>query len=415
MSRAVIQVTYDGVTSRYCGVGTVSHAITKSVGTAAEETGDFSYYVVTPLNHEGCLGYDPELLEDTVEACRETGGEVRYISDGSKGLEQFGGVKRWETASASAAGQIIDIALRHEKTLVICQDTPYMKACWLADQQLKDTEIDIVWVPHGTGRNQQQGMDVSYDDWIEFEDSNMEKLLRSESISVGAISRFMRSHLREKYGIPEEKIVDFTDGIHPEMYETDEMPEDVFSELGLDRKPTFLAFGRAERYKGLQDVVSGFQQKAQLLVVANDQTSLDPNTDELREAAERRDNIRIVDGFLEDEKLHALMKHPEMIGVVVSSLAEPFGLIPEEVRILCRESGAVPIVSDVDGLSEQVEDGLDGFKFEAGNAESLNSALERALELDEKERQEMRKKGYEKFSERYDMRKNFSRLLRQWL
>lgn len=60
---------------------------------------------------------------------------------------------------------------------------------------------------------------------------------------------------------------------------------------------------------------------------------------------------------------------------VFPSLYEPFGI----VAIESMAAGGLTLVSDVGGLSEIVEDGVDGVKFAPGNVLSLTHALERAL------------------------------------
>jgi glycosyltransferase involved in cell wall biosynthesis len=68
--------------------------------------------------------------------------------------------------------------------------------------------------------------------------------------------------------------------------------------------------------------------------------------------------------------------------------------------------GVVPVCSDVGGLREVVEDGVDGFVFKAGDVESFRRALRRAAATSREELARMAERGVDKIRRRYNWRVN---------
>lgn len=82
------------------------------------------------------------------------------------------------------------------------------------------------------------------------------------------------------------------------------------------------------------------------------------------------------------------------------------------MTIVEGNSMAVPsISSDIGGLGEIVEDGITGFKFSAGNIESLCSAISKASSLNSHEYQTMRALTKEKCLAKFDSSKHYQNLM----
>jgi glycosyltransferase involved in cell wall biosynthesis len=95
-------------------------------------------------------------------------------------------------------------------------------------------------------------------------------------------------------------------------------------------------------------------------------------------------------GFVQPERLPELMH--EASALVLPSLFEPWGVAVQEAAA----SGLPLIVSDACGAGVHlVRDGYNGFVTEAGNPQSLASALIRMHKLSEVERQEFGRRSFE--------------------
>jgi len=396
----IVQVAYDGVTSHYCGCGTISRALTKSVPYLDNKLeANITYNVVTPLNHKGCLGYNQEVYQTTEQICGRYSGRIRYIADNSEGYEQFGRQERWLYTSSSAAGQIIDLVQQSEgKTIVFIHDACFMASTWLSAKQIQDQEVEIVYIPHSTSKNQSRVYEENFEEWKEWEEDNFQKMKNYPNIKIGVIGEYMRKHLKNDYTI-DNSFIDIINGLHPDMYDIED--EECFESLGLEDKHSFVAFGRSERYKGLENLAENYSLETQLIIIASDQTSLDPTN---IEGVDKAENVKIINEFLPSSKLYSLISDSRTLGVITPSLSEPFGLIPEEVRILPGRT--IPIASNVDGLKHQIDHGEDGFLFDSENIKSLEKILIEVEKMPDERLTEIDQKGRERFSESYDYRKN---------
>ena len=71
---------------------------------------------------------------------------------------------------------------------------------------------------------------------------------------------------------------------------------------------------------------------------------------------------------------------------IMPSVAEGFGLALAEAMATEK----ICIASDIEPFKEIIENEVNGFLFESGNADSLEKTIERVLDLDEKYLQEIR-------------------------
>ncbi|PIT88265.1 MAG: hypothetical protein COU29_03290 [Candidatus Magasanikbacteria bacterium CG10_big_fil_rev_8_21_14_0_10_36_32] len=92
--------------------------------------------------------------------------------------------------------------------------------------------------------------------------------------------------------------------------------------------------------------------------------------------------------------------------LVVPSDTESFSL----VAIYALSSGLPVIASDIPGLRGRVSDGVDGFLFKKGSAESLAARLKKFFELPPEQRKQMGEKGREKVLSEYTWDKHMESL-----
>lgn len=154
------------------------------------------------------------------------------------------------------------------------------------------------------------------------------------------------------------------------------------------KKGNYLLYcGRLSKEKGLDTLISAMKYfpNINLKVVGKGNLSFSDVTS----------NIEFL-GFKEGTELEALMKNA-MFSIVPSECYETFGLS-------CAESlslGTPVIASNMGALSEIVEDGKNGFLFEAKNIEDLAVIIKKALSLSDQAYASMVENGYrsvEKFS-----------------
>ena len=177
-----------------------------------------------------------------------------------------------------------------------------------------------------------------------------------------AISRAQKD-LHVQMGIPAERI-----HVLPHFYEVD--PSSFVSEPGRD----VLFVGRLSKEKGVEQLLDAWKQtdrgKAKLLLAGEgpERAAL-----ENKIAAEKIGGVDFL-GFVAKEDQAALWKRAAF-SVVPSIWQEPLGLVVFEAW----ERGRAVVVSDVGGLGDSVDDGVNGFKVPMRDAAAWAAAMGQLL------------------------------------
>lgn len=154
----------------------------------------------------------------------------------------------------------------------------------------------------------------------------------------------------------------------------------------------FLYVGRLSQEKGI-DMLLGVMSKidARLTIIGDGELM-----DLCRDYAERlgREKIKIL-GYQDRKRIFDEMRKASAL-ILPSRCIEPAPLVPLEAACNCLPS----IVADRGGITEFVEDGVNGLYFKAGSAESLKESMEKIMKdpimaerMGQKARESIVKKG----------------------
>lgn len=171
-----------------------------------------------------------------------------------------------------------------------------------------------------------------------------------------AVSRSLKSEIRWLYNVPFEKIDVIPNGVFPGAYEAIVDPVEVKKSFGLSPSaPLVLFVGRMEYQKGPDLLVDAIplvlQQHPDIQFIMAGQGTLK------QELQARCAGLTVqFPGYITDSEYVRLLNACDV--VVVPSRNEPFGLVPLEAW----SARKCPVVSDVDGLAENVSDMQDGVK-----------------------------------------------------
>lgn len=164
-----------------------------------------------------------------------------------------------------------------------------------------------------------------------------------------------------------------------------------------------LFVGRLNRYKGVHILIDAFKQlkykNIHLHIVGEGKEK-----DELKKIAKYNENITFY-GFVSESELIELYKKAN-ITVFPSIWYETFGIV-----IIESFKYSTPVIaSNIGGFPELIENGCNGFLFEAGNVEELKKLLENLIE-NPNELKRLSINAFES-SKKYSMEEHTQRLTR---
>ena len=228
--------------------------------------------------------------------------------------------------------------------------------------------IPLVCTIHATEAGRNSGIRDEQQRYI----NDTEWMLTYESSEVIVNSNYMRSELQRLFGLPYEKINVIPNGVNLNMYDGIEKDYDFRRKYAMDNEKIILFMGRLVYEKGIQTLIAAMPKilnhyhDAKLLIAGKGGM-----IDELRNQVNYLGlgNKVYFTGYLGSKDVQRMYKCADVS--VFPSTYEPFGIVALEAML----SGTPVVVSDVGGLNDIIDHGVNGMKSYAGNANSLADSI----------------------------------------
>ena len=243
---------------------------------------------------------------------------------------------------------------------------------WLvayAAKSLKEAHnIPIVSTIHATENGRNSGIHDETQRYI----NDTEWMLTYESTEVIVNSNYMKGDLQRIFGLPFEKINVVPNGINLTNFSGIERDYDFRRQFAMDNEKIILYVGRLVYEKGIQNLIGAMPKilnnynDAKLVICGKGGMM-----EELKQEAKNLgiENKVYFAGYCDSKKVQKMYKCADI--AVFPSTYEPFGIVALEAML----AGIPTVVSDVGGLNEIVEHGVDGMKSYAGNSNSIADSV----------------------------------------
>ena len=229
-------------------------------------------------------------------------------------------------------------------------------------------DIPIVATIHATEAGRNSGIHDETQRYI----NDTEWMLTYEANEVIVNSNYMKCELQRNFGLPFEKINVIPNGVNLTMYSGIERDYDFRRNYAADNEKIILYAGRLVYEKGVQYLIGAMPKILQnyndaKLVIAGKGGMID----ELKSQVEYLGlgNKVYFTGYMDHKSLCKLYKCADIS--VFPSTYEPFGIVALEGML----AGNPIVVSDIGGLNEIVEHGVNGMKSYAGNSNSIADSI----------------------------------------
>ena len=272
---------------------------------------------------------------------------------------------------------------------------------WLvtyAAKTLKNAyNIPIVATIHATEAGRNSGIHDETQRYI----NDTEWLLTYEATEVIVNSNFMKNDIHRLFGLPFEKINVIPNGINLSNFTGIERDYDFRRLYAMDNEKIIVYVVILVYVKGIQHLIAAMPKilsnyhDAKLIIAGRGGMM-----DELK--AEARNlglgNKVYFTGYLDSKQVQKMYKCADV--AVFPSTYEPFGIVALEAML----AGVPTVVSDVGGLNEIVNHGVDGMKSYAGNPNSIADSVT-ALLYDHQLAANVSKKAKQKVKEQFNWEK----------
>lgn len=268
---------------------------------------------------------------------------------------------------------------------------------WLVCQAAKTLKhhfnLPLVSTIHATEHGRNQGIHSDLQRKIH----HLEWQLTYESWRVIGCSQYMEKEIRELFQLPGDKLDIIPNGVDPALVRVEKPDRDLRNQFALPNEKMVFFIGRMVREKGVQVLLESVPEvlrecpEAKFVIGGKG-----PMLEELKRKAEEMgiQHKVLFAGFISDETRNQLLHWAS--ATVFPSLYEPFGIVALEAMA----AGTPVIVSDVGGMSEIVEHGVDGLKVFPGDPHSLAVQIISCLK-DEQRAGQLKQKAVEKIDQYY--------------
>ena len=257
--------------------------------------------------------------------------------------------------------------------------------------------IPLVCTIHATEAGRNSGIHDETQRYI----NDTEWLLTYESSEVIVNSKFMKNDLQRLFGLPYEKINVIANGVNINSYTGVERDYDFRRQYAADNEKIILFMGRLVYEKGVQHLISAMPKILEgyhdaKLIIAGKGGMID----ELKEQVNSMGLSQKVyfTGYLNAKQVSKMYKCADVS--VFPSTYEPFGIVALEGML----AGVPTVVSDIGGLDEIVDHGINGMKSYAGNPNSIADSVLTVL-YDKQLAAAMAKKAKQKVKEEFNWNK----------
>ena len=221
---------------------------------------------------------------------------------------------------------------------------------------------------HATEAGRNSGINGETQKYI----NDTEWMLTYESSEVIVNSNYMKSELQRLFGLPFEKINVIPNGVNLNQFNGIERDYDFRRKFAMDNEKIILFIGRLVHEKGIQNLISAMPKilanyHDSKLIIAGKGGMIDELKAQVN--ALGLGNKVYFTGYLASKDVQKMYKCADVS--VFPSTYEPFGIVALEAML----SGTPVVVSDIGGLNEIVDHGVNGMKSYAGNPNSLADSI----------------------------------------
>ena len=243
---------------------------------------------------------------------------------------------------------------------------------WLvtyAAKSLKQSfSLPMVATIHATEAGRNSGIHDDTQRYI----NDTEWLLTYEATEVIVNSNYMKGHVQGLFGLPFDKISVIPNGINLNNFTGIDRDYDFRRRFAMDNEKIILYVGRLVYEKGVQHLISAMPKILEnyhdsKLVIAGKGGMID----ELKSQVDSMglSNKVYFTGYLNQKEVQKMYKCADV--AVFPSTYEPFGIVALEAML----AGIPTVVSDIGGLNEIVEHGVNGMKSYTGNPNSIADSV----------------------------------------
>ncbi len=400
MKKHLIIVSYDGISTYYCGIGTTMQDTIASLDELTEfEKFKISLAYISP-DPKGNV-FDTKCFQDSFRLVKKTGGHLIPLCNGTAGFDEFDmwqSFPQWEYACASLATALNMILKDKDDNILMLHDTPFL-LFHKFKQQIFGKKLRCFYMPRSSGLNHRFGDGKWRQKRVELEKEAFQKIKNDPESAVLAIGRNFARHLTNDYGISFTENDYLINGLYFRRYRKFLDKKSDISELNkfgisisLNSKIIF-SWGRASVAKGFKELLEAWREVAgslpdyYMIIQAPNNSGEGDYFQALKRIEKEIPRTIIINDF-NSEIWQTILRLRNTDIVCIPSIMDPIPHTAIEAKLFSTDMNYVIIGSNVDGVKDTYTD-KECVWVNPYYKNNFVEGILRAIRISNKERQSM--------------------------
>lgn len=399
-SKHILVVSYDGVCTHYCGVGTIIRNTVESL-TDLSKIYKFKVSIAYISVDPRSIIFNTDCFEESKKLTDLTGGYLIPLSNGTEGKTEWDMWSRfneWKTSCASLATAVNLIFNDEDENIIMMHDTPFL---FFQDfkKQIFNKHYRSYYLPHSSGINHSFG-DIEWrTERIDNEKRLFTDIISDENSYLIAEGNNFAEHLIKDYDIDHNKIGYLTNGLYFERYKNDLDREVIYKdleELNLvvpNEYKVIFSWGRCSIAKGFKELVLAWEKIYEklpnyYLIIQSPDNSGENDYYKILESFSKRLPRLIIINDYNPKIWKSFLRYKNTEVVVIPSVMDPNPHTAIEAKLFNQNSKYVIVASNTDGVKDSYNDN-ECIYTDPYNVSDFSNALLKATSLDLKTRNSM--------------------------
>lgn len=418
---AVIYVTYDGAINSTCGVGVLSQYFINSyshvIDSLSTVGSKFDFHVIAVNLLPTAHGYSNDIHKKTLQVTADNGGALHLIDNGTEQTENYGNYNNWGIASKNCASVLDKLKKDYDHLYVYLVDTPFLNVPRFIPNS--SANITFLLVPHSDVYSHFPD-DISAERLM-WETEAFDRIKLNKNVFMASTSKYLAHLISKKYQLESDKIINLQTGLL--------LSDPRFNRISVHTVEKYLAsnhiplnknlifsVARAVPYKGFEELIDAFHNLCQkrtdvhLVFIASPFRNSSSNVDVIKDKISKYNLGEYCTAIYDlDMDLPRYICQWENTKIVAQlSNCEPFGLVPEEVRMWATSKGPIIVASRLNGFLEQITSKKDGYLVDPFNVNEVSRTFDKILSLPDEKISYIVDEGRKRCIKNYDYVKTIS-------
>lgn len=416
MSKHLIIASYDGISTHYCGVGTIIRNSIYTLNNIAD-TKNIKVTLAFIATDKNGKVFNSACFQEGFNLVKKTGGFLIPLCNGTNGFDEsdmWKSFPQWESTCASLATSLNIILENDDDNIIMLHDTPFLPFAKFK-KQMFDKKVRSFYLPHSSGLNHKFGNEEWRKKRVQIENDSFSLIKADKYSSVIATGESFANHLKTDYQLAFSNNQYLKNGLCFNQYSENKKIKVGCSQLNKfnitvpDNSKIIFSWGRCSIAKGFKELIDVWKEihiklpNHYLILQVPNNSGENDYFQYLKTQSEFIPRTIVINDF-NPEIWKTILRCENTDIVCIPSLMDPNPHTPIEAKLFCEDMNYIIVASERDGIKETFNDD-ECLRINPSDKKQFSKTILNATKISTDMRKEMMKNNCESLN-RFDYSNN---------